>query len=146
MTACPPSWGKAPELFAAAQHHHLGHAIMHVHILAAGLLFTFSICQLDPVRRRWHPALRGTTLLVAGAAHAVLAKTLYALPPPGAALATADLRAGAQVMYYGGDRVEAALGSVLAASWYQAGGRTRAHRQRRSSAGRGLPTATGIRT
>ncbi|WP_267488404.1 cytochrome c oxidase assembly protein [Streptomyces sp. DH8] len=134
------------ELFAAAQHHPAGHAVMHVHVLAAGLLFTFSVCQLDPVRRRWHLALRGAALLVAGAAHAVLAKTLYAVPPPGTAFAPADLRTGAQAMYYGGDLVEAALGAVLAATWYRAGGRARAHRLRRSGTGRGLPTATGIRS
>ncbi|MET9831195.1 cytochrome c oxidase assembly protein [Streptomyces sp. NPDC006385] len=69
---------------------------MHAHLLAAGLLFTFAVCQLDPVRRRWSVAVRGATLLVAGAAHGVLAKTktLYALPPPGTGPTAADPHSG----------------------------------------------------
>ncbi len=105
-------------------------AAVHAHVLAAGLLFTFSVCQLDPVRRRWSLAVRGVTLLAAGAAHAVLAKSLYATAPPGAAFTTADLHTGAQIMYYGGDLVEAALAVVLAASWYAATGRALIPRHR----------------
>ncbi|MEV0302231.1 cytochrome c oxidase assembly protein [Streptomyces prasinus] len=131
------------EVFAAMQHRPLLHAVVHVHVLAAGLLFTFAVCQLDPVRRRRGLPLRGTTLLAAGAAHAVLAKTLYASPPPGAVLAAADLHTGAQVMYYGGDLVEAALGVVLAASWYRAAGRAQAHRRRRAGPVTGPRAVTG---
>ncbi|MFF0109499.1 cytochrome c oxidase assembly protein [Streptomyces hirsutus] len=130
------------ELFAAMQHRPLLHAVVHAHILAAGLLFTFAVCRLDPVRRRWGLPLRGTTLLAAGAAHAVLAKTLYASPPPGAVLTTADLHTGAQVMYYGGDLVEAALGVVLAASWYRATGRAQRHRRRRADSAHGPRAVT----
>lgn len=117
-------------LFAAAQHDRWLHAALHLHLLAAGTLFTLAVCQLDPVRRRWSPALRGLTLLAAGAAHAVLAKTLYAAEPPGTVVAAADLHTGAQVMYYGGDLVEAALAVVLAASWYRTTGRALAARGR----------------
>ncbi|WP_063831311.1 cytochrome c oxidase assembly protein [Streptomyces sp. NRRL F-2664] len=107
-------------LFAATQDTPWVHALVHAHVLAAGLLFSFAVCRLDPVRRRWGVAVRGGSLLAAGAAHAVLAKTLYAQPPPGTAFAAADLQMGAQVMYYGGDLVEAALAAVVAASWYRA--------------------------
>ncbi|GFM95306.1 hypothetical protein Sfulv_01170 [Streptomyces fulvorobeus] len=134
------------ELFALTHHHPLWNAVVHAHVLAAGLLLTFSVCQLEPVHRRWSLPLRGVTLLAAGAAHAVLAKSLYGSPPPATAFATADLHTGAQVMYYGGDLVEAALGAVLAASWYQATGRARAHRRRRSVAGRTPRAATGLRS
>ncbi|MFF1465710.1 cytochrome c oxidase assembly protein [Streptomyces sp. NPDC058330] len=123
------------ELFSAMQQRPLLHAVVHAHILAAGLLFTFAVCRLDPVRRRWGLPLRGTTLLAAGAAHAVLAKILYAAPPPGTAFRAADLHTGSQLMYYGGDLVEAALATVLATSWYQSTGRVQA-RQRRADAGR----------
>ncbi|MFH8795900.1 cytochrome c oxidase assembly protein [Streptomyces sp. NPDC017941] len=109
-------------LFAAADGP-VTHALVQVHTLAAGLLFTFAVCQLDPVRRRWGTALRGATLLAAGAAHAVLAKGLYATPPPGTAFTTADLRTGAQLMYYGGDLVEVGLAVTLAVRWYVAGSR-----------------------
>ncbi|NKQ24788.1 cytochrome c oxidase assembly protein [Streptomyces galbus] len=110
-------------LAAAAHHHPWLDGALHLHMAAAGLLFGAAICQLDPVRRRRSTALRATTLLLAGTAHAVLAKTLYATGPPGTAFTAADLRAGAQVMYYGGDAVEVALALVLAAGWYTAAGR-----------------------
>jgi putative membrane protein len=119
------------ELFSTMGHRPVLNAVVHAHMLVAGLLFTFSLCQLDPVRRRWGVGVRGTTLLVAGAAHAVLAKSLYAVPPPGTDPAAADLRNGAQWMYYGGDIVEAALAVVLGWSWYRArhtAGRTAASR------------------
>jgi putative membrane protein len=129
-------------LFAAVRHLPWPHALMQAHVLAAGLLFTFSVAQLDPVRRRWSPALRGATLLAAGAAHAVLAKSLYAAAPPGTAFTAADLRTGAQVMYYGGDLVEVALAVVLAGSWYAATGRAWARRHRTGPrAGRGTAVA-----
>ncbi|MFW3471240.1 cytochrome c oxidase assembly protein [Streptomyces microflavus] len=130
------------ELFAAVHHHLFWHAVMHAHVLAAGLLYTFSVCQLDPVRHRRNLPLRGATLLAAGAAHAVLARTLYATPPPGTAFTTADLQTGAQIMYYGGDMVEAALAAVLAASWYQAAARTR-HRRPRTHSPRTASTRAG---
>ncbi|MFD3327987.1 cytochrome c oxidase assembly protein [Streptomyces sp. NPDC058701] len=133
-------------LIAAVRHEPWLHALVNAHVLAAGLLFTAAICQLDPVNHRWNVAVRGATLLAAGAAHGVLAKTLYSVPPPGTAFAPADLRAGAQVMYYGGDLLEAALATVVAAVWYGAGGRTQQRRLRRPDGGRepcALTPATG---
>jgi putative membrane protein len=120
-------------LLAATVHQPLLHAAVHAHILVAGLLFTFAICQLDPLRRRWSLAWRAATLLAAGAAHAVLAKTLYATPPPETAFAAADLQTGAQLMYYGGDLVELALALTVAIQWYTATGRAHARHQRRAS-------------
>jgi cytochrome c oxidase assembly factor CtaG len=120
------------ELFAAMGHQPLLHGAVHAHLSAAGLLFAFAVCQLDPVCRRWSIAVRGATLLAAGAAHGLLARTLYAHPPPGTGFTTADLRGGAQWMYYGGDVVEAALAVVLGVGWYTAGGRARVRRTRRS--------------
>ncbi|MFE9772004.1 cytochrome c oxidase assembly protein [Streptomyces sp. NPDC005931] len=128
------------ELFAAVQQRPAVAAATHAHVAVTGVLFAFAVCSLDPVRRRWGHALRGGTLLAAGAAHAVLAKTLYAVPPPGTAFDGADLRTGARVMYYGGDVAEAALAVVLAAGWYAARGRTAARRARRGAA---APVAAG---
>jgi len=110
-------------LFAATAHQPLSHLLVHVHVLAAGTLFAFAVCGLDPVRRRWGAGVRGGTLLVAGAVHGVLAKTLYAAPPPGIDVAPGDLRTGAQVMYYGGDLVALATAAVVGAGWYAASGR-----------------------
>jgi putative membrane protein len=121
-------------LFATTAHQALLHALTQAHVLAAGLLFTFSLCQRDPVRERWSLAVRGSVLLAAGAGHAVLAKSLYAAPPPGTAFDAGDLHTGAQLMYYGGDLVEAALAVALAVQWYAATGRASARRPRTTAA------------
>lgn len=110
-------------LFAVAQERPWLHALVHGHVLVTGLLFTFAICQVDPVRRRHGLVPRAATLVAAGAAHAVLAKSLFAAGPPGTAFPTADLAAGAQLMYYGGDLTEIALALVLALQWYAVQGR-----------------------
>ncbi|MFE5514241.1 cytochrome c oxidase assembly protein [Streptomyces sp. NPDC056529] len=118
-------------LFAATQHHPLLQAVVQVHVVAAGLLFAFAVCRLDPVRRGGGGlAGRGAVLLAGGTAHAVLAKGLYADGPPGTAFSPADLHAGARLMYYGGDLVELALALVLAVQWYASAGRTWARRSR----------------
>ena len=124
-------------LFAAAHRRPLLDAVTQIHVLAAGLLLTFAVCQVDPVRRRWSPAVRGTALLAAGSAHAVLAKGLYAVPPPGTDFTADDLHFGAQLMYYVGDLVEMALAVTLAVQWY-----TRRHMPR--SVGR--PGSTSARS
>lgn len=121
-------------LAAACHEHVLLHAAVHTHVVLAGLLFTFAVCRLDPVRRSWGLAVRGSTLLIAGAAHAVLAKSLYATPPPGTHFAPSDLRTGAMLMYYGGDLVEIGLATVLAVQWYAGTGRAHARRRRRAEA------------
>lgn len=118
------------ELFAATGHRPLLHAGVYAHVLVAGLLFTAAVCQLDPVRRRWSPAVRGATLLAAGAAHNSLAKGLYATPPPGTSFTAADVHTGSQLMYYGGDLVEIALAATLAVQWYTATGRADSRRGR----------------
>ncbi|MDN3294342.1 cytochrome c oxidase assembly protein [Streptomyces ficellus] len=117
-------------LMAAGHHHPVLRAALDAHVLAAGLLFAFCVCGLDPVRRPWSLAWRGGTLLAAGAAHAVLAKWLYAAPPPGLSFTAADLHTGAQVMYYGGDLADLGLAAVLAVQWYATTGRARARLRR----------------
>jgi putative membrane protein len=108
------------------------HALAHVHMFLAGLLFSAAVCQLEPLRRRYSVTLRAATLVAAAAAHAVLAKSLYGTPPPGTGFAVADVQTGAQLMYYGGDVVEVGLAVVLAAKWYAAGGRALTRERRRS--------------
>ncbi|WP_244257982.1 cytochrome c oxidase assembly protein [Streptomyces sp. Tu 2975] len=122
------------DLLAQGHQHMLMYAAVHTHVVAAGLLFTFAVCRLDPVRRSWGLAWRGSTLLLAGAAHAVLAKSLYATPPPGTHFAPSDLRSGAVLMYYGGDLVEIGLATVLAVQWYAGTGRACARLRRRAAA------------
>ncbi|AXE85687.1 cytochrome c oxidase assembly protein [Streptomyces sp. Go-475] len=103
--------------------------LLLLHLFLAGLLFTFALLAVDPVRHRPGFALRAGTLLAAAAAHAVLAKGLWATGPPGTAYAPADLHLASQLMYYGGDAVEIALALLLASQWYRAQGRSlRPHR------------------
>jgi putative membrane protein len=104
-------------LLAAAESRPWLAALVQAHVLLAGLAFTAAVCQLDPVRRRYGVATRSAALVAAAAAHAILAKTLWAAAP------TADARAAAQVMYYGGDLTELGLAAVVALGWYAAAGR-----------------------
>lgn len=123
--------------FAAVHGEPLLHAVISVHVFAAGLLFAIATTQLEPLGRRYSFMLRAASLILAAAAHDVLSKSLYAAPPPGTAsmFDAADVQLGAQIMYYGGDVVEVLLAITIAWQWYRATGRadTRAQRQ---SAGR----------
>jgi putative membrane protein len=118
-------------LFAATHARPWLHAAVHLHVLLAGVLFTAAICQVEPLRHRYSLLLRGATLVLAGAAHAILAKSLWVSPPPGLTAAP-DLRTGAEVMYYGGDVAEIALAVTIAVTWYAAGGRALRHAAARS--------------
>ncbi|MGW8726094.1 cytochrome c oxidase assembly protein [Streptomyces sp. NPDC055808] len=128
-------------LFAAAHERAWLGVLVHVHVLAAGLLFTAVVCSLDPLPRRHGPVLRSAALVGAGAAHAVLARTLYAAPPPGTAFTAGDLSAAAELMYYGGDLVEIALAAVIGLQWYTASGR-RLAREGRQGPRSGEPRAS----
>ncbi|SCE24197.1 putative membrane protein [Streptomyces sp. di188] len=121
------------DLWEAAHRHPLLGGLLEPHMLLAGLLFAMAVCRLDPLRGRCGLPLRAVTLPAAGAAHAVLAKSLYLSGPPGTAFAAAGLRAGARLMYYGGDAVEVFLALVLAVQWYAATGRRRARQAARDA-------------
>lgn len=119
-------------LFAHLHDQPWLHAAVYTHVLAAGLLFSFALCQLEPVRHRYGLPLRAATLVATATAHSVLAKSLYGTSPPGTAFTGHDLARAAEAMYYGGDVVEIALAAVLARQWYTVTGR------RLSPARRGL--------
>jgi putative membrane protein len=123
-------------LFAAAEDRTWLHAAVHVHVLVAGTLFTASLVQVDPFRRRHGLAARAAALVGASAGHAVLAKTIYAAGVPALPAMWPDVHLGAQVMYYGGDVVEIGLVTALALQWYAAQGRAL---QRRRPAGMRWP-------
>jgi putative membrane protein len=110
-------------LFAESETHPWLHAVIHLHLVAAGTLFTAADCQLDPVRHRWGRPTRSAVLVAASAAHGVLAKILWTTPPPGTAVPAGDLHAAAELMYYGGDAVEIALALIIALQWYARAGR-----------------------
>ncbi len=105
------------------------HVVVHAHMLLAGYVFIAALIGLDP---RPHPtprALLACVLVVSVAAHGVLAKMLYANPP--GEFAGSDVRAGAQLMYYAGAWVEAAVIIVFCAQWYRAADPVRRTRGRR---------------
>ncbi|TDK24026.1 cytochrome c oxidase assembly protein [Arthrobacter crusticola] len=105
-----------------------GHAGVQLHFLLAGCLFTNAIIGVDPNPHRAGFRLRTAVLLAALAGHGVLAKYLYAYPPPGVPAGEAET--GAYLMYYGGALAEAALITVFCAQEY-----ARAHRGGRGAAG-----------
>lgn len=111
-------------LHAATHHEPALRQAVQIHVLAAGYLFTAAIVGVDPDPHRASRPLRAAVLVLALAAHEVLAKHLYAHPPAG--VPVADGQAGAQLMYYGGDAVELAVMIVLCRQWYVAEGRVAA--------------------
>lgn len=102
------------------------HHAVQVHFVLAGYLFAWSLVGPDPAPRRPSLRVRAVVLVLAAAAHGVLAKLLYARAgalPPGASHAAADAEQAAQWMYYGGDVVEVLLVVLLGAEWYRRGAR-----------------------
>jgi putative membrane protein len=114
------------DLYTAAAARPALMAFVHVHMLLAGYLFAFSITGRDPAPHRASLGVRAAVLVVAVAAHDVLAKLLYAGPPAGAETA-------AQLVYYGAAPVHLALFVLLGRKW--------AARQRRAQRRMGLVIA-----
>lgn len=111
-------------LYAATLTSPLLHGLVHLHFLAAGYLFAGAIAGLDPAPRRPGPRTRLAVLFIAIAAHSTLAKLMYAYGwPRGTPHDLDQIRAAAQLMYYGGDLAELLLAVALFASWYRASGR-----------------------
>ncbi|WP_217915303.1 cytochrome c oxidase assembly protein [Miltoncostaea marina] len=112
------------------------HALVHLHVLAAGCLLTWALIGSDPVARRPSTAVRAGALVAAAALHAVLAKLMYAHGwPAGTPHEAAELQAGAQLMYYGGDLVEVALAAVLLHGWLRRRGEADRRRAAWAAAG-----------
>jgi putative membrane protein len=120
-------------LFNTMQNNALVHTLVMVHILVAGYLFTVSIIPIDPAPHRASYPLRTVVLVVALAAHGILAKSLYARPPSGVTAADAD--AGAMLMYYAGDVVDVAIIAVLFWQWYRHAGTALSRSLRAQSSG-----------
>jgi len=109
----------ATPLQESMQADPLVHLAIMAHFLLAGYLFTAAIIPVDPAPHRAGFPLRMGVVVAALAAHGILAKTLYAHPPAG--VGTADAQAGAMLMYYAGDVVDAAIIALLCAQWYRHG-------------------------
>jgi putative membrane protein len=105
------------ELYAAMRHHGGVHLVVHAHLFLAGYLFTAAMISVDPMPHRRSFLHRSVVLVLALAAHDILAKYLYAYPPDGVWAPASEI--GAMIMYYGGDAVEVAIMVVLGARWYR---------------------------
>ncbi|TNH30321.1 cytochrome c oxidase assembly protein [Micromonospora orduensis] len=116
-------------LYATAERLPVLHHALHLHYVAAGYLFAWSLAGPDPAPRRPGLAVRVGALLGASAGHVVLAKYLYAqagtLPPGLTDRDPAAFQAAAQLMYYGGDLAELLLAVALFATWYRRRSRAR---------------------
>ncbi|WP_083587150.1 cytochrome c oxidase assembly protein [Agrococcus sp. Marseille-P2731] len=107
-------------LFALMQSSQLMHVAVHAHLLLAGYLFTAAVIGVDPNPHRLaRPWVAGIVVLTM-ASHSILAKHLYANPP--AAVPVLEAHDGAQLMYYAGAWLEAAIVVIFCAQWYRASG------------------------
>ena len=125
-------------LYAATLGSPALHHLVHLHFLAAGYLFTWAILTgPDPAPHPPRMRTRLGVLFVSMAAHATLGKLMYGYLWPRGTLHGADeIRAAAQLMYYGGDLAEVLLAVALFAMWYQRRG---AHYRRATRPGARKP-------
>lgn len=119
-------------LFPAMAEHDGIHLLAEAHVLGAGYLFTAAMIGVDPAPHRPGRLPRAVVLVAFLAGHAILARYLYGHPPVG--VGVADARAGAELMYYGGDLVDLILIAVFCRQWYAA-------TDPRRSAGAAVPSA-----
>jgi putative membrane protein len=105
-------------LLGLTHHEPVVHGLVHVHVLVSGYLLVSALVGVDPDRHRRGYRCRAAVLLVSFAAHSILAKYLYAHPPPGIPSEQAEL--GSQLMYYGGDVVEVLIVVLFCRRWYDA--------------------------
>ncbi|GAA1178546.1 hypothetical protein GCM10009584_20220 [Ornithinimicrobium humiphilum] len=92
-----------------------------VHLLLSGALLAWVLAGPDPAPHRPGTTPRLVALLVSAAAHAVLAKRLYARAgewPPAAHGSVERGQEAAQLMYYGGDVAELLLAALVLRAWY----------------------------
>jgi putative membrane protein len=106
-------------LYAATQRNPLLHAVVHAHMLLAGCLPAWYLVGVDPLRHRPSVGARLAVVFLVAGAHDVLAKLLYAHLRPLGGGSPAEIRAGAQLLYYGGDAVEVVLAVLVLAAWYR---------------------------
>lgn len=102
-------------LYGAVLTSEPAHWLLHVHFLLAGCLFAWVIAGPDPAPHRPGVPVRLWVLGIAVAGHAVLSQLMYggfgvAVPAP-----AAQIRGGAELMYYGGDIAELLLAGALVA-------------------------------
>ncbi|MBE1530775.1 cytochrome c oxidase assembly protein [Actinomadura algeriensis] len=93
------------------------HWALHVHFLLSGCLFAWVIAGPDPAPARPGVPVRLAVLGVAIAAHAIIAQLMYGGFFLDVRAPAAQIRGGAEIMYYGGDIAELLLAAALVAGW-----------------------------
>ncbi len=92
------------------------HMLLLGHFVLAGFLFVWTVAGPDPAPHRPSVPARLVVLGVAVTVHAVVSQLIYAgvgdLP-----VGVADRRAGATLMYYGGDIADLILAAALVTGW-----------------------------
>jgi putative membrane protein len=104
-------------LFNLMHEHILLYIFIHLHIFLAGYVFTIAFIYIDPTPHPYPYVFRSLILVVALAAHSILAKYIYANPPQHVPVTQAEL--GAKIMYYGGDAIEIILVYILFYQWFK---------------------------
>jgi putative membrane protein len=94
-----------------------GHWLLHVHFLLAGLLFAHVIAGPDPAPARPGVRTRLVYLGCAIAVHAVISQLMYGGYWVDIDAPIAEVRGGAEIMYYGGDIAELLLAAALVSTW-----------------------------
>ena len=112
-------------LYAMSQDDPAVHLLMHIHFVVSGYLFSWAMIGPDPAPRRPGFSARLVVLLLAMAAHSMLAKAMYGYGYP--RVPQAAIEDGAMLMYYGGDVAEIAIAIALFAAWFHRGARERRH-------------------
>jgi putative membrane protein len=131
-------------VYALSQFYGWVHLLVHAHLLITGYLLTTALVGRDPMPHRRSHGHRAVVLIAVIAAHAILAKWLYAVPPAGVSVERAE--AGAMIMYYGGDALSLVLVVWLCADWYRRRQRAEARHTSSSSTRAVLRRETKVRT
>lgn len=93
------------------------HWLLHAHFLLSGCLFAHAVAGPDPAPSRPGVPVRLVVLGFAVAVHATISQLLYGGFLVDVHVPVDQVRAGAEIMYYGGDIAELLLAGALVATW-----------------------------
>ncbi len=113
-------------LYDVAQRHELFHALVHLHFVAAGVVFASIVLGVGPLGRPAGPSVGAFLLGITLPAHALLGAVLLSMEQVrvgvahGGIDALTDQRRGAAVMWLGGDAIATVMLACLFPRWRRA--------------------------